>query len=300
MNEMQKLIKEICEEEQIQFNLVSKNWIMILEKNQKTKFISGYKFGLNNHSLGIVCDDKYALFDVLSHYHMPVAEHYIVFHNYDIEKIREYANKYQYHIVVKINEGTCGNDMYQVHTEKELFKRMDELLIKSFSISLSPFYNIRNEYRSIIYKDNIELFYGKRRPIVVGDGKSTIYELLIEFNPHYFKKLKDHTKLDKILKEGKVYEYGWQHNLSKGAIPFYPEDNEIKKKVQSLALKVSKKLGLQFASVDIIELDNGEIMVLEVNSGVMMENFASIMNNGREIVKDIYRDAILDLFKEDE
>ena len=297
MNDMQKLLKEICDEEQIQFNLVSKNWIMILEKDNKTRYIAGYKFGLNNHALGLVCDDKYALYDVLCQLNLPVAEYYIVFHNYDKNKIKEYAKKYNNHIVVKVNEGTCGNDMYQVHTEKELFERIDELLIKSYSISLSPFYEIKNEYRSIIFNNQIELFYGKKRPIVVGNGINTIYELLCDFNPHYFKKIKDHTNLDQILEKGQVYEYGWQHNLSKGAIPFDPEENEIKEKVQALALKVAKKLELKFASVDIIELQNGDIMVLEVNSGVMMENYAKIMNNGRETVKEIYRKAILSLFE---
>lgn len=298
MTETQKLIKSICDEENIKFNLVSKDWIIILEKDNKTRFISGYKFGLNNHALGLICDDKYALFDVLSHFNIKVSEYYIVFNNYDRNKILEYANKYNYHLVVKSNVGTCGNDVYRVNNEIELFEIIDKLLIKSHSISLSPYYDIKNEYRSIIYNDNIELFYGKKRPIVIGDGNKTVYELLLEFNNYYFSKLKDHSNLDYILEKDKLYEYSWQHNLSKGSIPFYIEDEEIKNKVQNLALEVSNKLKLSFASIDIIELTNGDIMVLEVNSGVMMDNFINIMNEGKTIAKEIYRKAILALFKE--
>jgi len=297
MIETQKLIKTICDEENIKFKLVSKDWIMILEKDNKTRYITGYKFESNNHALGLICDDKYALYEVLSHFNIKVAEHYIVFKNYDRNKIIEYASKYNYHLVVKINEGTCGNDMYQVTNEEELFKMIDKLLVKAFSISLSPFYDIKNEYRSIIYKGNIELFYGKKRPIVIGNGKSTVYELLLEFNNNYFSKIKDHSNLDYILEKDKIYEYGWQHNLSKGAIPFYVEDNDIKSKIQNLALEVANKLNLNFVSVDIIELTNNNIMVLEINSGVMMENFMKIMDNGENISKEIYRKVISDLFK---
>ena len=298
MNEMQKLIEEICMEEDISFHLVSKNWIMILEKNDKTRLIAGYKFGLNDHALGLVCDDKYAMYDVLKNYHLPVAEHYIIFPNYSEEQVEEYAKKYQYHLVVKPNEGTCGKDTYQVHTKEELFEKIDKTLKKSYSISISPFYEIKNEYRSIIYKDKIELFYGKQRPIVEGDGEKTIYELLCDFNPKYFEKKKEDENLKRILEKGEIYEYGWQHNLSRGAIPFYVEENETKQKIEELALKVAKRLNIKFASIDIIELTNGEIMVLEINSGVMMENFAKIMENGKEIAKKIYRKAILDLFEE--
>ena len=298
MNTIQNLIKNICDEEEIHFQLVSKNWIMILEKDGITKFVAGYKFGLNDHALGLVCDDKYAIYDVLNAFHLPVCEYFIVFHNYDPKKIQEYASKYQYHMVVKVNEGTCGNDMYQVYSEEEMFQRIDELLIKSYSISICPFYEIKNEYRSIIYHDSIELFYGKRRPVVVGDGVKTIYELLLEFNPHYFSKMIDHSDLDVVLEKGSAYSYGWQHNLSKGAMPFYVEDSDIKTCVQELAMKVAKKLDLKFASVDIVELENGDIKVMEVNSGVMMDNFMKTMEGGEEVTKEIYRKVLLDLFKE--
>ena len=34
----QKIVKEICDELDIKFTLVSKNWIMVLEKNEKIKY----------------------------------------------------------------------------------------------------------------------------------------------------------------------------------------------------------------------------------------------------------------------
>ena len=66
MNKVQKMIYEICREKGISFSLVSKDWIMILEKDHKVRYLCGYKFGLNDHAIGNVCDDKYALYEVLN------------------------------------------------------------------------------------------------------------------------------------------------------------------------------------------------------------------------------------------
>lgn len=44
-----KLIEEICKEENIKYNLISKDWIMVLTKNGITRCISGYRFPLNDH-----------------------------------------------------------------------------------------------------------------------------------------------------------------------------------------------------------------------------------------------------------
>ena len=79
MNNSQKLLKEICESKNIKVNFVSKDWVMVLQKDNKVKYIIGYKFPLNNHVVGQICDDKYALYDVLKKLNIPVAEYHILF-----------------------------------------------------------------------------------------------------------------------------------------------------------------------------------------------------------------------------
>jgi len=296
MNYVQRIIKQICEEKNIEFNLVSKDWIMVLNKNKKIRCISGYKFGLNNQSSSIICDDKYALYDTLKLLNIPIIEHKIVFRNYDKKEVEEFFNKYNRNIVVKSNTGTCGLDIYHVERIEDLFKNIDSLLINNFSISLCPFYNIKNEYRTIILDGNIELFYGKKRPIVYGDGIKTIKELLCDFNYNYFSKIND-SKLNRVLNKGEKYMYSWQHNLSRGSIPFEETNENLKDNIQSLAIKAFNLLDLRFASVDIIELASGEILILEINSGVMIDKYAKYMKNGEEICKKIYSKAIDLMFK---
>lgn len=297
MNNIQLMVRDICKEKNIDFKLVSKDWIMILQKDNIIKYIVGYKFDLNDHATGQICDDKYALYDTLNSFNIPVVKHYIIFRNYDKIDVISYARKHDFNIVVKSNTGTCGNNMYHTTNENDLFIAIDKLLAKFSSISISPYYEIKNEYRAIILKDNVEIFYGKQKPIVVGDGKHTIYELLIDFNRNYFKKIEIDDKLSQVLVKGEIYEYNWQFNLSKGAIPFFVEDINFKNKVQELALETAKILNLKFASVDVIELESGKILILEANSGVMMENLQAIISNGKVIVRNIYEKAIEEMFK---
>ena len=64
-----------------------------------------------------------------------------------------------------------------------------------------------------------------------------------------------------------------------------------------MALEVAKVLGIKFASVDIIELYDGTLLVLESNSGVMMSNFSVNLEEGKDIAKDIYTKVIKEMFK---
>lgn len=297
MNNVQKIIKEICEEKGINFKLVSKDWVIILEKGKKIRYITGYKFPLNNQAVSKVCDDKFALYDVIKEFNIPVAEHVILFKNYDKQKILNYCEKYNFKMVVKSNTGTCGNDMFYITKKSELFKKIDKLLNKHYSLSLSPYYDIKTEYRNIVLNNNVELVYGKKKPVVIGDGKSTIYELLCEFNKNYFEKIKNDGKLKKVLKENEVFEYNWQFNLSKGSMPFMIDDNKLVNKLKKLALEITQKLGTSFVSVDIIELTNGELLLLEVNSGVMMDNLSKNLEDGYDIAKNIYSKVIDEMFK---
>ena len=297
MNNVQKIVKEICSELNIKFSLVSQDWIMVLEKDDKVKYVVGYKFPLNDQATGRVCDDKYALYEVLTKYGIPIIEHKIVHKNYDRNVIIDYCNKYNNDMVIKTNLGTCGSGVFHKNNIEDIFNIMDELLIDNYSISLCPYYDIKTEYRSIVLNDNIELVYGKKKPIVIGNGKNTIYELLLEFNRSYFDKIECDDKLNRVLNKDEVFEYNWQFNLSKGAMPFLLDDKDKEYRIRDMALSVSKVLGIKFASVDIIELNNGELLVLETNSGVMMSNFSVNLSNGKDIAKDIYTKVVKEMFK---
>ena len=74
-------------------------------------------------------------------------------------------------------------------------------------------------------------------------------------------------------------------NLGKGAVAlgYRVADAEIE-----LAQKAKEALGLRLCAVDIIELAGGTWQVLEVNDGIMMENYARQSPGNIEVAKRMY------------
>ena len=301
-----KIIKEICKELNIKYQLLSKNWVIVLEYNNKIRFLSGYKFDLNKHALGLILDDKYAMYDVLNYKNIPVIKHDIVYKDSNnnlyakdskgLEYAKKLFYKYQENVVLKINNGTCGRDIYHVKDPDDLIIKYNKLMMKHSAISICPFYDITNEYRAILINGQIKLLYKKIKPRVVGDSKKTIKELLQEFNPEYFKDYNEDNK-NIILKQGEVFEYDWKFNLSRGSRSSLDIWESDKIEIINIIDKINEFLDLKFVSVDIIKTVENKFYVMEINSGVMMENFINQHENGEKIAKEIYKEAILEMFK---
>lgn len=307
-NNFKEIIKEICTEDNIKYKFLSKDWVIMLEKDGKTRFISGYKFDLNSHGIGLIADDKYALYEVLKSKNIPVIEHKIVYNkmnnlDYAIgcntyEYVKEYFEKNNNNIVVKPNDGTCGKNVFNVTDVNEIDIVLDKIFLKNYSISMCPFYKIKHEYRAIMLDGENKLLYTKYLPIVTGDGNKTIRQLLLDFNYDYFIDKLEDSKYDKVLPKNKTFEYNWKFNLSQGSIAKKLNDKLLQDRLIKIAKQVCKEINLKFGSIDIIETTNNELLVLEVNSGVMLENYIRLNPNEYIYAKDIYRNAIKNLFKD--
>ncbi len=262
MAEFKELIKEICEEKNISYNLLSKNWIIQLKKDEKINYIVGMKFSLNGNSSAMICDDKYAMYEVLKNNHVPTVECKLIYNprvkDYesdlkDEKEITEYLNKCG-KVVVKDATGTFGRNVYCCEAYFEIKDALDEIFNKKKTAIISPFVNILGEYRCICLDDTCELVYEKVR---ASDN--------------------------------------WKHNLSNGASPHIVEDANLKQSLVKFALQIMKIINIRFASVDIIDTQEG-LMLLEVNSGVCMNSFMLQVENGKEIAKQIYSKAIDKMF----
>ena len=302
-NNFKEIIKEICTEDNIKYKFLSKDWVIMLEKDGKTRFISGYKFDLNSHGIGLIADDKYALYEVLKSKNIPVIEHKIVYNkmnnlDYAIgcntyEYVKEYFEKNNNNIVIKPNDGTCGKNVFNVTDVNEIDIVLDKIFLKNYSISMCPFYKIKHEYRAIMLDGENKLLYTKYLPIVTGDGNKTIRQLLLDFNYDYFIDKLEDSKYDKVLPKNKTFEYNWKFNLSQGSIAKKLNDKVLQDRLIKIAKQVCKEINLKFGSIDIIETTNNELLVLEVNSGVMLENYIRLNPNEYIYAKDIYRNANL-------
>ena len=270
-NVIHNYLDEICKELNIKYKYLSKDWIIKLEKNNKTRFITGYKFDLNNHALGNIFDDKYAVYEVLKDENIKVIEHNIFYS--------------------KDNEAYYAQGCKDINLIKEYFYNHNNKVV---IISYCPYYEALREYRIIVLNNSIKLIYQKIKPIVKGNGTSTIKELLIEFNPYYFNDIELDSTYDRVLELNELYEYDWKFNLSKGAISEVVDNKDTINDLTNIVNSITNKIDIGFASVDIIELPNKEYYVMEINSGVTMKKVINTV--GEDIVKNIYKEAINQLF----
>ena len=300
-----QIIKQIAREKKIKAQFISHDWIIRLTKNKQTKHIWGYNFELNSATAQILASDKSAASDLLEINKVPVVEHKIfinpklekfVSHKGNWQEILKYFKKNNNKIIAKANNNTSGGtNVFLIQNQVELETAINHLFSKYRSMSLSPFYNIKNEYRIIVLDNAVQIIYKKEIPKIIGDGKLNILELIIKkFSldanlADLIQKIQEsNITLTQILPINQELKLNWKHNLRTGATPEIIKN----KKLEKLAIKATKAINIKFASIDIVEVEN-QFLVLEINSGIMMESFAKYSQKNYDIAKDIYKKAIL-------
>ncbi len=301
-----KIIKEICEEERISLRSYSFDWIFELAKDGKIRYILGYQFGLNSASVNSICCDKAAASEIMTAHGIPNIEHRLFASPGEQKFVGKTGCwtqlltmlKEKGTLVIKPNDGTGGDRVFKVSNAFELETAVHTIYEKSGYLAASPFYDIENEYRTIMLDGCARLVYVKERPHLTGDGKSTVAELLIRHlsgrNIHP-EDMSVPGPADRIPAKGERILLGWKHNLGLGARAEILNEGPLKDEIENIVTEVARCLGVRFASVDVALTSEG-MKILEINSGVMMENFAGQDAASREIAKSIYRDAIRLMF----
>ena len=74
------------------------------------------------------------------------------------------------------------------------------------------------------------------------------------------------------------------------------KDEILSAKLSELAEQARRAVSIRFASIDIVQVD-GELLVLEINSGVMLEYFTRHFPDLREKAKSIYKKTLKAMFE---
>lgn len=304
-----KLMREVCDEKGIKMEDLSYGWILQLSKGKKVRHVTGRRFDLNSEASGNIACDKYATYEVLSSQNIPVIEHTMIFNPATrfslieesgiwIKIVEEFLKHNK--IVVKPNYGCEGQGVFLCNSMKEVEFAVHKLFKTQNSISICPYYDIRTEYRTFYLDGKVKLIYGKSKPYVVGDGKLSLAKLVEQLNLPDKNVVEDNLKkldMTYIPASGEKVEISWKHNLSGGAIPKVLEKGELYDMIESLAIKAGKAMNIRFATIDIIQTTDGNMFVLEVNSGIGATIFSELIDGGTEIIKNIYREAVEILFR---
>ncbi len=309
-----RLITELAQERGITVHPLSHGWILLLQKNGTTRRIFGYDFDLNDAVAQMLAKDKSATALLLQFHNVPCVEHHL-FLRPDIEgyapergnwaAMKALAEAYNYHVVCKPNTGTSGQDVYQVHSPRELEWVVQRLFQEYKAIAIAPYYDIPREYRVILLDDQVLLMYEKRRPTIVGDGRTPLGELVAQtlaqcaLPERVFQEAQQLYRQEwrRVLPKGEVRPLIWRHNLAAGAQPVLEIPEDLRERLKRLARQAMQILGLRTAAVDIVETEEG-LRVLEINSGIMMEYFALRHPQGEALARHVYTTLLHHMFPE--
>ena len=304
-----EVIKRICKELNIEVHELSYGWIFKLSKDNKIKYITG-NFDINRTSSSKIASDKYATYEVLKSQNIPIIKHTMVFNP---EKRKRYVKENEIwnivynefnkegKVVVKPNFGFEGKGVFLCDTIEKTEKAVKLLLDNNTSISICPYYDIEREYRAFYLNGEVLLIYEKNKPFVIGNGKDNIRTLVENLKLPKNDIVKNNlSKLDMeyIPKINEKVELSWKYNLHGGATAkVIGKENKLYEEIEKLAIKSGKALDMTFATIDIINTKNNELYVLEINSGVATGIFSKIVENGKKISEDIYKKALVEIFK---
>ena len=166
-----KIVKEICKEEKINFKSYSDDYILQLEANKELMYIFGNKFPNNNAAVEQICNDKAALSSILDFYGIPHVPHfyfssptatYNISSNGNWGRMKSLLKKYGV-LVCKPNKGTGGNSIYKITKQRDLESAVQKIFSISNSICISPYYDIKKEYRIVAVRAClVSLHYQKK------------------------------------------------------------------------------------------------------------------------------------------
>ncbi|MCL2224408.1 MAG: hypothetical protein FWB96_05525 [Defluviitaleaceae bacterium] len=171
MNEHTKneFIKEICAEKGIQIECLSFDYITRLTKNGVHRHIFGAFWDLNSAAADRIACDKTACALILNNAAIPAVPHELVFNPlrrigrkdgewaYALQLFEKYSNK----VVVKPNQGSMGQDVFLCQSPPELETALHTIFKNHPDAAISPFVEIKNEYRVFCLNGKSLFSYGK-------------------------------------------------------------------------------------------------------------------------------------------
>jgi glutathione synthase/RimK-type ligase-like ATP-grasp enzyme len=260
VNNQSDFVKEICAEEKILLETLSRGYVHRLTKDGTVRHIFGSYWDINSAASDRIACDKTACYTLLAKNEIPAIAHEILFNplrrigwageNGAWALATRFFKRHGEKVVLKPNQGTQGQDIYLCKTIPELEAAAHAIFLNYPDAALSPYKEIKNEYRAFFLNGECRFVYGKAK------GNS------------------------------------WQHNLSQGAVAFEITDEKKIAEIKSLATRAADCIGITFATIDIAESPTGKIAVMEINSGVQCRRLLEQLPHLRPIIKNIFAEAI--------
>ena len=230
----------------------------------------------------------------------------------DIDAGYHYAKRIGFPVFIKPNSGSQGNGVSRAHNKREFYQAM-RFVFTQDKIALVQKPVAGKDYRVVVVDDKIISAYERIPLNVVGDGISSIRQLLEDKQAQFVASGRD-TKIEindfriaqKIKQQGltskSVTKTGQRvflldnANLSSGGDSL-DVTKHIHPAFKEIAIRLTKDMGLRLCGVDFII--NGDIAtepnkywILEVNSSPGLDHYAQTGKEQRKIVEDMYLEIL--------
>lgn len=302
-----RALRELASERGIELSSYCHDWVLCLEKGGRVSHVHGYHFELGTATAQLIAGDKAATSALLGGGGVPHVEHRLLLHPREASYVGSagnwaatlaWAEARDFRLVVKPNEGSGGREVARVSTALELEDAVHRLFERHRSLALSPYLEIEGEIRCVMLEGEPLLLYAKERPSVAGNGRASVAELtLAQLGPAGFGTADLATdELARVPAPGEQVLLRWKHNLGAGATPRDLAAGPLAERAVELARRAAATLGVALASIDLVEVA-GELAVLEVNTGIMLESYAKTGVRAAEQAKAIYGEILDRIFR---
>ncbi|MES2623338.1 MAG: YheC/YheD family protein [Patescibacteria group bacterium] len=251
----------------------NQNFIEIRIHN-KPYFFVNFSTPFNGEGISFVCKDKYFTYKLLQHViRMPRTLSFFdpeypndAYKQYVKEKdnpeiVDSIVENFSFPIIVKMNQGSMGRNVFVCNTKSEILQAVETIYKKDSTlydyIALAQEHiSIQKEYRVIIFKREIMLIYEKDfSRAIISDNISPLH----------------------------------QENSKAVLI----EDIAIRTTLQNFIEPIFDSFDIQFAGLDIIVDNRGQLYLLEINSKPGFSYF--VRDNGEQRLMHMYEDIFTKL-----
>jgi glutathione synthase/RimK-type ligase-like ATP-grasp enzyme len=252
-------VHRACDKYSIQCDTFSGDWLLRLRRDGQTQFIFAYNFGCNSQASDNIARDKVATYQLLADNAIPAVPHYLIKSVVDAHVNKPLLDTLfdtNASLVIKRLDGSRGEAISKADSVRAVQRFIDGQNTSSWSAS--PCLDITREIRVVVFEDKVQLAYEKLEPKVINGLK--------------------------------------MYNLNLGAQARKLPVQDIGAETQKVAVQAMQSIGLRMGAVDVITDNEGQLQVLEINSGFSLEHYAALQAENREEVIAFYEQVIVSLF----
>ncbi|MFN6486589.1 MULTISPECIES: cyanophycin synthetase [unclassified Nostoc] len=289
---------------------------LITFKNGNKTFFRNSRFSINSSGSTAIAKDKGVSNFFLNKFGYKVTEGKTFFSEELCEEIANsrnidagfyYAKELEFPVIIKPLNLSQGTFVTKVHNKQEYYQAAKKILQKTSVFIVERFYS-GNDYRIVVLDDEVVSAYQRIPLFIMGDGQSTILELMqqkqenfikngrkeiIDFEDYRIKKNLRRRKLNfnTVIPKNNIIYLLDNANLSTGgeAVDF---TENIHPDFQKLAISITKDMELRLAGVDILTNDITSPMedytIIEVNSAPSLSHYASFGEVQTKRVENLY------------